>query len=32
MQNLVVNLWMQDNGEEAGEFYARSLPEATTEV
>lgn len=32
MQNLTVNLWMQGNGEEAGEFYARSLPEATTEV
>ena len=32
MQNLFVNLWMQGTGEEAGEFYARALPEATSEI
>ncbi|MFJ2352050.1 VOC family protein [Glutamicibacter sp. NPDC087673] len=32
MQKLTVNLWMQGTAEEAGEFYARALPEAKTEV
>ncbi|PJJ43985.1 putative 3-demethylubiquinone-9 3-methyltransferase (glyoxalase superfamily) [Glutamicibacter mysorens] len=32
MQKLTVNLWMQGNADEAGEFYARALPEATTEI
>lgn len=32
MQNLTVNLWMQGNAEEAGDFYAAALPEAKSEV
>ena len=32
MQNLTVNLWMQGNAEEAGDFYAAALPEARSEV
>ncbi|UYQ76137.1 VOC family protein [Glutamicibacter sp. JL.03c] len=32
MQKLTVNLWMQGTAEEAGEFYAAALPEATSEI
>lgn len=32
MQKLTVNLWMQGNAEEAGQFYAGALPQARTEI
>jgi len=32
MQRLTVNLWMQGNAEEAGQFYASALPNTTTEI